>query len=291
MQPIRLTLFLVALNFMCRIPIAMSMQKTSFTLEENSALQKMLKSTQNTQSDIKPATEFKREHLGKVMSVVGFIKNKKLERNRPPFTCDGPKPLFENFKGGEWVLVPLRRDKRLCAAIFASFLQYEVGSCHLITQKNISESCSTEFSSLILPLTDIYLVKKHFELDEDEKPLEYTYRLETALCAEFEDWFENCPEGVDTTYRNPRSRSKKIISPRISIQPSLSPELAHPNKGENYEILYVRPGFEEKYAPEAATMYSEKSIIEEKSSYHGPLKKNPLFNNYSPRPTRKNSII
>jgi hypothetical protein len=223
-------------------------------------------------------TEFKRENLGKVMSVIGIFKNKKLERNTPPFNYDKPEPLFENFKGGEWVLVPLRRDKRLCAVIFASFLQYEVGSCRLITQKNISESCSTEFSSLILPLTDIYLVKKHFELDEHEKPLEYTYILETALCAEFEDWLENCPEALHSTSTKPRSRPKKSMREtpyqQAPLTMALLPESADPNKDENYEILYVRPGFEEKRAPEEAVIYSEKSTLQKSPSSYKELSDN-----------------
>jgi hypothetical protein len=276
-------------------------------------------------------TEFKRENLGKVMSVIGILKNKKLERNTPPFTYGVPKPLFENFEGGEWVLVPLKqgRKERLCAGIFASFLCDDVDSCYIITEKRISsEDHTTEFSFLVTSLTNLYLFKKHFAFDQKgdprrykslnpdqfedseedrvfmkkesyrddqhEDPKEYRVPLEKNICAEFEEWLEDYTEKHLIRRKTITHQQRQPALPptkRSPLSAPLLPERAAQNKDEGYETIYEKTDSEKTPALIPSVHLFQESIIKEKTSSYSPLKKNPLFNNYSPRPTHKNSVI
>lgn len=201
-----------------------------------------------------PATDFKRENLGKVMSVLGFLKNKELEKVTPPFTgYDEPKPLFENFEGGEWVLVPLKKNgNRLCAGIFASTLFYEDNYCYIITEKIISsEDHSTAFSYIVAPLTNLYLFKKHFTFDKQGDPEYYKsfnpdqvenseddsrfnpdqpkdfkedrIALEKSICDEFAEWLEDT--GQEIVIRLPKRNKNHTRASSTRKSPLFTPLL------------------------------------------------------------------
>jgi len=171
----------------------------------------------------------KNRDLGRVISVIGTIQNKKIEKKTPPHEekevptsielfkkelksvhTNKPEPLFKDFKGGEWVLFPLRRSEQLCAAVCAP-TDYQGGNCQLIIQKTQDpDSSCPEYAALILPLTDIYLIKSHFTFDKNEQPLEYIYPRETKFCSEFNSWLEDYPETIKTEDRSSRSTPKTI---------------------------------------------------------------------------------
>lgn len=124
------------------------------------------------------------EHLGKPIPLFGLLRNKQI---------GDQNALFVDFWGGEWVLAPLGPQKRLCAAIVEGLVfknDFDPSDddlrCRIITHKEFSlEKNHAVFSSLILPLTRIFLIKKFFSFDEAGKPFDYKGPIEQEICKEF----------------------------------------------------------------------------------------------------------
>lgn len=200
-----------------------------------------------------PITEFKEENLGKIMSVLGLVRNVKLVKKNNTFVAED-KPLFTNFHGGEWVIVPLECVEQqpsetkhwLCAAIFNSFVMFHEEHCLLITQK-IRRNDLESFVGLNLPLTDIYLVKRLYTIDTDNNFIEYTYPLEKNICTKFNTWLENYSNRriIEQRQCHRRIRAKKSGSKTLPSSPLSAPLLPNlspqDTEEDEYEILYIAP--------------------------------------------------